>query len=215
VTPIAACCRLVLMALATVAATALLAATASPAPARTSAGTPTAATGCRATPVTHPFAPWNDAANYFLAPDGGLEQGGSRWTLRGSATVTPSNEPWKVAGAGDRNGLRLAAGSSATTAPFCIGLEHRTMRFFAVAARSSSLDVDVIYSAAGGGKRSIRIASPAGAGTWSPSNVVPVVVNRLAAHRGNAMRVLLRFAPRGAGAWTIDDVYVDPFRGKV
>jgi hypothetical protein len=217
VIPIAARCRLVLMGLATVAATALLAVppTASAAPATASTATPTGATGCRATPVTHPFAPWSDAADYFLAPDGGLEQGGSGWTLRGRATVTPGNEPWKVAAAGDRNGLSLPGGSSATTAPFCIGLEHRTMRFFAVGARASSLDVDVLYSAVDGGERSVRIANAAGVGAWSPSDVVPMVVNELAAHRGNAMSVRLRFAPHGASAWTIDDVYIDPFRGKL
>jgi hypothetical protein len=199
------------MSVATVAATALLAA-----PATASTATPTAATGCRATPVTHPFAPWSDAADYFPAPDGGLEHGASGWTLLGGAAVTPGNEPWEVAGAGDHNALSLPPGSSATTAPFCIGLEHRTMRFFAVAARSSSLDVDALYSAADGGERSVRIASAgAGAGAWSPSDVVPMVVNELAAHRGNAMSVRLRFAPHGASAWTIDDVYIDPFRGKI
>ena len=60
--------------------------------------------------------------------------------------------------------------------------------------------------------RTYRVASIDGAGDWAPSDVVPMVVNEVAAAEGGAIDVRLRFTPRGAGSWTIDDVFVDPFR---
>jgi hypothetical protein len=210
VIPIASRCRLLLASLAIAVATALLAA-----PMQANAATaPAAAPGCPHTPVTQPFAPWSDLADYFPAPDGGLEQGGAGWALRGSAVIAPSDKPFHVGPAIDRKSLRLPAGASATTAPFCIGVEHRTMRFVANALASSSLDVDVLYTDPARVERTMRIATVAGAGRWAPTVVVPMIVNALAAARGNAMSVRLRFSPRAAAAWTIDDVYVDPYRVK-
>jgi hypothetical protein len=204
VTPIAARCRLLLTGVATVAATALLAAPAT-------ASVTASAAGCPQRAVAHPFAPWSDSSDYFLAPDGGLEQGGAAWTLRGRAAVVEGNEPFGAGASGDASALRLQAGSSATTAPFCIGVEHRSMRFFADAAASSSLNVDVLIDGPGGSQRAVRIATASGSNGWAPSDVVPMVVNDLAAEHGNAMNVRLRFSPHGAGSWTIDDVFVDPF----
>lgn len=200
-TSIAARCRFLLAGAATVAATASLAApaTASAAP---------RASSCPSTPVTQPFAPWNDSADYFLAPAGGFEQGASGWTLTGKAKVGRGNEPWYVAGANDHKSLRLPAGSSATTAAFCIGVEHRTMRFFADAAASSSMDVDVLYTDSSGRQRERNLADLSGAGRWAPTDIVPMLVNEEAA---GTLSVRLRFEPRGRGEWTIDDVYIDPF----
>jgi len=203
--PLAARCRLLLTGAATVAATALLAGPA------TASVTP-AAPGCPDTPVVQPFAPWGDGSDYFLAPDGGFEQGGAGWTLRGRAAITPGNEPFAVNAPSDASALRLPAGSSATTAPFCIGVEHRAMRFFANASASSTLDVDALIDGPGAAERRVRIATVGGSGDWAPSDVVPMVVNELAAEHGNAINVRLRFSPHGSDAWTIDDVYVDPFR---
>ncbi|MDX6676354.1 MAG: hypothetical protein QOE31_406 [Solirubrobacteraceae bacterium] len=206
-TPIAARCRLLLTGAATLAATALLAApaTASLAP---------AGPGCPETPAVQPFAQWGDDSDYFLAPSGSFEQGAAGWALHGKTAVTHDNEPWAVNAAGDAGALRLAAGSSATTAPFCIGVEHRSMRFFADAAASSTLNVDVLVDGPGQSQRAVRIATVDGSDAWAPSDVVPMIVNELAAEHGNAMNVRLRFTPRGAGTWTIDDVFVDPFRGR-
>jgi hypothetical protein len=207
VTPIASRCRLLLTGVATVAAAALLAAPASATVASTPAGCPT-------TPVTQPFAPWADAADYFLAPDGGFEHGAAGWALRGQAAVTPGNEPFAVNAKSDASSLRLRSGSDATTAPFCIGVEHRTMRFFSNAATSSSLAIDAIVPGLTGTQRTFRIATLGGSGAWAPTAIVPMVVNTLAAQQNNAMNVRLRFTPLGAGTWTIDDVFIDPFRGK-
>jgi hypothetical protein len=210
VIPIASRCRFLLASLATVATIALLAA-----PLQANAATaPAVAPGCPYTPVTQPFAPWSDPADYFLAPDGGFEQSGAGWTLRGSAVVATGGKPFRVGPAADRKSLRLSAGASATTAPFCIGVEHRTMRFVAKAVAASSLDVDVIYTDVARVERTMRIGAVAGAERWAPTVVLPMIVNTLAAARGNAMNVRLRFTPRGTAPWSIDDVYVDPYRVK-
>jgi hypothetical protein len=205
VTSIAARCRHLLAGLTTAA---LLVVPAS----ANAAGAP--APGCPEVPVAQPFAPWNDTADYFLAPDGGLEANGAGWTLQGGAAVVAGNEPFKVVAPSDSRSLRLAPGDSATTAPFCIGAEHRSMRFFANAARASSMDVDVLYQDAGGQAASVRIASLAGEARWAPTGILAMIVNESAPSESNAMNVRLRFTPRGWGAWTIDDVHIDPFRSR-
>ena len=206
-TPIAARCRFLLAGAATVAATALLAAPAA-------ASVAPAGPGCPETPVVQPFAQWGDNADYFLAPNGSFEQGAADWTLRGQADVGLDNEPWFVNAAGDHSTLQLESGSSATTAPICIGVEHRSIRFFANAATTSTLKVDALVAGPGASQRAIRIATVKGAGQWAASDVVPMVVNELAAEHGNAIDVRLRFTPQGSGTWSVDDVYVDPYRGK-
>ena len=202
--PIASRCRFLLTGLATVAATTLLAA---PANAATEAG----AAGCPDAPLVQPFVHWGDSADYFLAPDGGFEQGGAGWTQLGRSAVVAGNEPFALNGAGDGSSLRLPVGSSATSPLFCISAEHRSMRFVADAATSSSLDVDVIIGEGSTSGRTYRVATVGGSGEWAPSAVVPMVVNELAAAQGG-LDVRLRFTPRGAGSWTIDDVFVDPWR---
>ncbi|MEA2219103.1 MAG: hypothetical protein QOJ35_1729 [Solirubrobacteraceae bacterium] len=206
-TSLAARCRFLLAGFAT---TALLAA---PSPA-IAASAPADATGCPATPVAQPFAAWNDMSDYFLAPDGGLEQGGAGWTTRAGAAVVAGSEPFAVLAPSDRKSMRLPAGSAATTAPFCIRAEDRTMRFFANAPAAGSLRVEVLYTDARGIDRTMPIGNVAGSGAWAPSPVLPMVVNDLAADRGNAMSIRLRFAPHGFAAWSIDDVHVDPYRVK-
>lgn len=194
--------------LAALAATAIAAALPAPASASSSPGPAT----CPATPVTQPFAPWGDEADYFLAPDGGFE--GAGWALSGGAEVVAGNEPFRVAGRWDRRALRLPDGGVATSAPFCVGPEHRTMRFFTRSTAASTLDVDVLYADADGVARSQRIATLAGAGGWAPSDIVPMLVDALAAERGGTLTARLRFTSTGRGTRAIDDVHVDPFRSR-
>jgi hypothetical protein len=203
VTFIAAGCRTLLTGIAAVAATALLAAPA------TAAVTPAA--GCPQRAVVQPFAPWSDSADYFLGPDGGFEKGGASWALRGGAAVVQGNESFRVNAPTDVRAAQLPSASSATTAPFCIGVEHRTMRFFTNAATTSTMNVDAVIDGPNGSLVAVRIATVRGSGKWAPSPIVPMIVNTLAAQTGNAMNVRLRFTPSGTGSWAIDDVFVDPY----
>jgi hypothetical protein len=204
VTSIAARCRLLLAGLA---AAAMLAT-----PASAVAAPAGAAAGCPDTPVAQPFTPWGDTADYFLAPGGDFEHGVADWTLRAGAAVVDGNEPFRVIAPTDTRSLQLPAGSSAVSAPFCIGAEHRTMRYVARAAAWSSLDVDVLYTDPAGRPREVDAGVLTGAGRWAPTEILPMVVNRMAAAYDNAMSVRLRFTPRGNVAWTVDDVLIDPYR---
>src|SRR5437868_10962030 len=47
---------------------------------------------------TQVFATWNDYASYFLAPNGGLENGSTGWSLSGGAAVVSGNEPFLPTG---------------------------------------------------------------------------------------------------------------------
>src|SRR5690348_4269920 len=84
-----------------------------------------AAQACTDQPLSRPFLPWLDLAQYQIAPDGGLESGAASWTLSGAA-VTAGGQPW----GGGSQSLSVPAGSSAVTAPICITPFHPTIRFF-------------------------------------------------------------------------------------
>ena len=201
------CRRAVLSAAATAfAATALFAAPASAAPSYV-------AGGCPDVPTVQPFAPWQDVADYLLAPDGDLEAGGSTWQLEDGARVVEANSPFLVGGPADHQALELPAGATATTAPMCIGEEHKTMRFFGTSTGHGALKVEALYAKANGEQKSVTLAAVRGDDTWAPSEILPMRVNELADDE-NGLSVSLRFTANGSGAWTIDDVYVDPFRMK-
>jgi hypothetical protein len=191
------------------AATALAAAAIAATPA-VAAGPP--GPGCPAAPTVQPFTAWQDVADYVLAPDGGLEAGGAGWSLVDGARVVEGNASFAVGGPTDHRSLELPAGSSATTAPICIGSEHRTMRFFVNGPSTGQLSVQAIYTVPGGRAKTVPLGNVGGAGSWAPSEVLPMRVNELAPEYGNALQVALRFTPRGARGWSIDDVYVDPYR---
>jgi len=191
----------------TTAALAAVALSAAPAAAETAPGPG----GCPDVPTVQPFAPWQDFADYLLAPEGDIEAGASSWLLEDGAVATEGNEPFAVSAPSDHQSLRLPAGSSATTAPMCIGVEHRTMRFFGTSTRSGALTVEALYAKRDGEQKSITLGTMRGGGAWAPSHVLPMRVNDLAGE-DNAMSVALRFTPRGNATWQIDDVYIDPFR---
>jgi hypothetical protein len=174
------------------------------------AATNAADAGCPVTPTTTPFQPWGDVSQYVLAPGGDLEERDSTWALTGGAGAVEGNEPFHVGAPADHVALGLPAGSSATTAQMCIGVEHRTLRFFSKASRrSGSLKVEVLYAG-----RARTLGTIGAATAWAPTDVLPMVVNELAPAHGNAIQVAFRFTPRGTASWSIDDVYVDPFRSR-
>ncbi|MFP5363775.1 MAG: hypothetical protein ACLGI5_13715 [Thermoleophilia bacterium] len=172
----------------------------------------TATGGCPVVPTVQPFTPWQDAADYFLAPDGGVEAGGAGWDVQGGATAVEGNEPFFVGGPADRMSMHLPTGAAATTAPVCVGIEHRTMRFFARGTGAGVLQVDAVYAKRTDREKSVQLGTIVADGTWAPSPVLPMRVNEIAPDFDNALPVSLRFVARGEGAWQIDDVYVDPYR---
>jgi hypothetical protein len=172
-------------------------------------------TGGCADVLEQPFLPWLDPAHYTLAPDGGLEAQASGWTLRDGAKVVAANEPYFVRSTADERSLILPPGSSATTPTMCVGLEHPTLRMFVANSGSplSTLKVEVLYPGVLGLLQSVPIGYVAAGPSWQPTVPLLVLVNATAL--SGTTQVAFRFTPQGesSGAWSVDDVYVDPFKG--
>ena len=172
---------------------------------------PAHAAGCPDQALDRTFRPWLDPAWYTPAPNGGLESGASGWTLERGAAVVDGNEPFHVGGSGDASSLALPPGGSATTARMCIGVEHPTLRLFArnTGDPASVLTVSVVFRDPLGLRHSLPVGLIAAGPEWAPTPIVPVVVNLLSLL--GDQQVAFRFAATG-GEWTIDDVYVDPYK---
>ena len=192
---------------AATAAFAAIALTAAPAAAATGAQPG----GCPDVPTVNPFAPWRDLRRLLPRARRRHRGGGEPWQLEDGAHAVEGNSPFAVGAASDHRSLALPAGASATTAPMCIGEEHRTMRFFGTSTKSGALLVEAIYTKRNGKPKSVTLGTMRGGGDWAASDVLPMRVNERAG-ADNALSVSLRFTPRGNGDWQIDDVYVDPFR---
>jgi hypothetical protein len=159
---------------------------------------PVARADCDGQALERPFASWGDFAQYTLVGDGDLTAGAAGWELDG-ADLVADNEPWYVHDGDTPRALRLRAGDSARTPPMCVTLLHPTMRFFV--RGGGLLQVEVVT----GDGLNLPIGIVLGHDEWAPSPPLPVVGNLL------DDEVSFRFAPI-LGTWTIDDVYVDPYK---
>jgi hypothetical protein len=178
------------------------------------AGPLATAENCAPEELSQPFLPWADSDQYTLAPDGGLEEGGSTWSLEDGADVISGNESHYVRDAGDSHSLKLPAGSSATSDAMCVGIEHPTIRLFIrnTGSAFSALKVKVHFVDAAGNAHALPIGFVTGDSDWRPTNRIAIRVNNLV-EPGEYTPVAFEFTPVGSGgSWRIDDVYVDPYR---
>jgi hypothetical protein len=165
---------------------------------------------CPSQPVAQIFRPWGDLGWYASIRDGGMEQRSGAWSLRGDAAFAPGNEPYYVTSPQDGWSLSLPVGAAATSAPTCIGLGHPMLRFFArsMTPTQGQLRIDVQFTDLTGTLRSQQIALLAVGRSWQPTLPIPIVVNSLSLLA--PLEVQFRFTASG-GAWSIDDVFVDPY----
>jgi hypothetical protein len=175
---------------------------------------PAAAHACTQPPTKQPFAPFGDTSDYWLAPGGGFESGTAPWTLT-NAAVTGENEKFFAGSQTDGQSLAIQPGGVAVSPAFCVDRTNPTMRLFAKKAGLGALTVELLYTNADGrySERWAGVVAPT-AGTWLPSGVLDLA-NAIPAGQvaKGDMSVRLRFtASQGAGAWAIDDVFIDPFR---
>jgi hypothetical protein len=171
---------------------------------------------CGVQPLSQPFARWLDQSRYTLVPGGSLEGGAGGWTLSGGAKVVSGNESFKVGGAGDSASLRLPSGSSAVSAPICVGLEHPTVRFFAKknSGLLSTLAVTAVVQLQLGGTLDVPFGVVTAGSQWTPTLPFLFLGNLLPLLPGQYTPVKFRFTPVLGGDWQIDDVYVDPMRSR-
>lgn len=179
------------------------------------AALPSKSTNCtEATGLSKPFLPWLDLANYTLSPGGDMEGAMAGWTLSGGAATVAGNETHYVRSKADERSLALPVGSSALSAPMCVGLGHPTMRFFQRNTGSvlGLMKIDVVGVGLLGDVRSLLSIVAVGGKSWTPSLPVLLVSNLTGLFSSDGMTpVAFRFTPLG-GNWRIDDVYVDPYR---
>jgi hypothetical protein len=171
-----------------------------------------AAPSCDAQVVDTPFRPWADFMSYTLVPNGTVEST-RKWSLDGAAAAR-GNERFYVNARDDTTSLGLPPGASATTAPICVGIEHPTLRFFARNRGSllSTLRVEVLWEDAYGRVWQTPIGVVTANDGWAPTLPLPVVVNLLPLLPGQRTAVAFQFTVLGSGDWSIDDIYLDPWR---
>jgi hypothetical protein len=163
---------------------------------------------------TQVFAQWGDYANYFLAPNGGLENGSTGWSLGGGASVVSGNQPFFASG---QHSLALPSGSTATSPTTCIGAGDLYVRMFGAdkGGTDSGLRVRVIWYGLLNkvlGITNVNTYSPGS--DWSPTDKLSsgggtIAVPLLPIVGSTSARI--QVTPVGSGSrWLIDDLYIDP-----
>jgi hypothetical protein len=169
---------------------------------------------CGSETYSQPFARWGDTSNYVLMPGGSFEAGSPSWVLAQGAKTAAGNETYYVRAAGDASSLALPAGGSATSLAACTSIYHPTMRFFLrnAGASSSELKVEALYPGLLGGVQVAKLGALKGTAAWQPSPVMTLgLTNLLATLSLDRTTIAFRFTPLdGSGAWSVDDVYLDP-----
>jgi hypothetical protein len=181
-----------------------------------SAGILTAsAKDCGDESLSQPFAGFGDSHQYKVIQGASFEGALTDWTVAGGAKVVAGNEPWKVGGSSHGKSLVLPAGSTAITAPTCVGLAEPTLRFFAKknSGLLSTLVVSVYVKTSLGLVVPVPVGVVLGNGQWKATPQMLIVANLLPLLPGDRTPVAFQFTPL-LGSWQIDDVYVDPMRIK-
>jgi hypothetical protein len=167
---------------------------------------------CGEAPVSTPFAQFGDGASYVPVPGGSFESTDDAWTLSGGASVVDGNESFYANDSGDTSSLSLPPGSSATSPAMCTSIYRPTLRFFVrnQGSQWSNLKVDALYRGPLGNVGVLQLGLITGS-SWTPSMRMPILASLVSTLPGASTSVAFRFTPMGGnGAWSIDDVYVDP-----
>ena len=161
------------------------------------------------------FAPWQDAAQYLLAPNGSFELGTTGWSLTGGAGVVSGNEPFYPTGT---HSLSLPSGSTATSPTVCLGTKQLYIRMFGkdLGGTDGGLRVRVYWY--GLLNQLLGFSDYAvfpGGGNWAPTGQVQSTGGLLAPLPVVALvsssSARVQITPLGAGShWQIDDLYIDP-----
>jgi hypothetical protein len=164
------------------------------------------------------FAPWQDFANYYLAPNGSFEFGTTGWSLSGGAAVASGNEPFYPTGT---HSLSLPSGSSALSPTICLGTKQLYVRMFGedVGGTDAGLRIRVRWYGLLNqvlGITDYAVFAP-GQG-WSPLEKVNsaggLAVPLLPIVGSTSARI--EVTPLGGGSrWNVDDLYIDPWVNRI
>jgi hypothetical protein len=161
------------------------------------------------------FASLGDTASYFAVPGGTFEDAMTGWSLN-SAQVASGNEPFQVAGLGDSHSLSIAPGGTAVSPAICINSLTPTWRFFSVAENASAPASQLTVYAQWTDPRfghtfRLPIAYRNGQTNASWAATPALVLGKLLPVGMNVNIQLVFQAGANGGAWSIDDVFVDPY----
>jgi hypothetical protein len=169
--------------------------------------------GCSDADLERPFQQFGDNNQYMLVPEGDFESG-TGWILTGGARIVAGNEPFAVHGPNERRSLLLSPGTSATSRPICLALALPSLRFFARATPGAIMKVETIYQDAAGTRRVAEFARFGASSSWWATPPLCFLVNAaVPVSADGTMIVSFRFTAV-TGGWQIDDVYVDPRKGR-
>ncbi len=159
------------------------------------------------------FASWGDSAYYYLAPNGGLENGATGWSLSGGAAVVSGNEPFFANGS---HSLSLPSGSSVTSPLLCIDQNEPYVRLFGTDAGGSDggLHVRVMWYGLLNTLLGVTdVTTYAPGQQWNALDELSSAggFNLLVPLVGSTSAKIV-LSPVGSGSrWQVDDLYVDPF----
>jgi hypothetical protein len=161
------------------------------------------------------FSRWLDPAQYFLASNGGFEQGAQDWSLSAGAAVVSGNESYQVGGPSDSHSLVLDAGASVESRTACVTMGEPTVRLFvkAPSVLGAVLRVDATVQNPTTGvplTTTYLVVGGLAPAEWAPTPeiLIPNLVGGVLPEN-----LTLRITAQGTPAtWAADDIYVDPFK---
>jgi hypothetical protein len=167
---------------------------------------------CPDVSLANSFSIFGDLANYTPVADGHFENGLGDWSVSGSASVVPVNEPYYIRSGGDSNSLQIRDGAKAVSSAFCVDTGYPYFRFFArnPSGGFGTLKVKARWTV-GDTQQEETLGYLWGASyrSWSVSDMLPLC-DRIDLQNGT-QTVRLTFQSL-SGNWQIDDVYIDPYR---
>ncbi len=172
---------------------------------------PAARAACPAVPLSQPFKPWYDLAEYTLVPEGSFEGSTNGWALS-EARVVFGNEPFYVNSSRDVRSLEISAGGSATSPAVCTTALEPVLRFFARSSGSGELRIDAVFEGRLSGEfHYVQVGLIPPMPVWGPTPQVAVVANLRPALPDEELLVAFRLTPLDGSSWQVDDVYLDPY----
>jgi hypothetical protein len=171
---------------------------------------------CDDAALSQPFQRWGDPANYKLLSGGDAEGALDGWSFGGGGRVGAGSNPYAATGDLGDASFVLKPGASVTTAATCVNAAYPSFRFFAKSSGGllglvSVLKVDLVYRDSALGLLAVPIGVVTPSSSWRPSPTMLSLSAVGAAVAGGEASLAFRFTAVG-GTWTVDDVFVDPFR---